>query len=32
MLMKILGPAMKKNFVKRTQKDMERFKELVEKQ
>jgi len=32
LLMKILGPAMKKNFVRRTQKDMERFKEMVEKQ
>ena len=32
LVMKILGPAMKKNFVKRTQKDMERFKEMVEQQ
>ena len=30
LLMKILGPAMKKNFVLRTQRDMERFKEMVE--
>lgn len=30
LLMKILGPALRKNFVKRTQKDMERFKEMVE--
>lgn len=30
LLMKIVGPLMKKNFVKRTQKDMERFKELAE--
>jgi hypothetical protein len=29
-LMKIMGPLMKNNFVKRTEKDMERFKELVE--
>jgi uncharacterized protein YndB with AHSA1/START domain len=28
--MKLLGPSLKKNFVRRTQKDMERFKELVE--
>ena len=28
--MKIVGPLMKKNFVTRTQKDMERFKELAE--
>jgi|SRR5688572_9530947 hypothetical protein len=32
LLMRILGPIMKKNFVMRTQKDMERFKELVENQ
>jgi hypothetical protein len=32
LVMKILGPAMKKNFVKRTQMDMERFKEMVENQ
>jgi hypothetical protein len=31
-LMRILGPVMKKNFVARTQKDMERFKEMVESQ
>lgn len=31
LLMKIVGPLMKKNFVIRSQKDMERFKELVEK-
>lgn len=30
LLMKILGPVMKKNFIIRTQKDMERFKEFVE--
>ena len=30
-LMRILGPLMKKNFVTRTQKDMERFKEMAEK-
>jgi hypothetical protein len=30
LVMKILGPAMKKNLVKRTQRDMEWFKELVE--
>lgn len=29
-LMKLLGPIMKKNFVRRTQRDMERFKKLVE--
>lgn len=29
-IMRILGPMMKKNFVARTQKDMERFKEMVE--
>jgi uncharacterized protein YndB with AHSA1/START domain len=28
--MKIVGPLMKKNFVKRTQRDMQRFKELAE--
>lgn len=28
--MKVLGPFLKKNFVRRTQKDMERFKEFVE--
>ncbi len=32
LLMRILGPIMTKNFVMRTQKDMERFKELVENQ
>ncbi|HKY55627.1 MAG TPA: SRPBCC family protein [Anaerolineales bacterium] len=32
MLMKILGSLMKKNFVVRTQRDMERFKEMVESQ
>jgi hypothetical protein len=31
-LMRILGPVMKKNFVARTQKGMERFKEMVERQ
>jgi hypothetical protein len=30
LLMKIVGPFMKKNFVTRTEKDMARFKELVE--
>jgi hypothetical protein len=30
-LMKIMGPLMKKNFVMRTERDMARFKELVEK-
>ena len=30
LIMKIMGPLMKKNFVARTQKDMERFKEMVE--
>lgn len=30
-LMKIMGPVMKKNLVARTQRDMERFKEFVEK-
>ena len=30
LVMRILGPLMKKNFVARTQKDMERFKEMVE--
>jgi len=32
LLMRILGPIMKKNFVTRTQRDMERFKEMVESQ
>ena len=32
LLMRLLGPIMKKNFVARTQKDMERFKEIVESQ
>ncbi len=30
-LMKIMGPVMKKNLVARTQRDMDRFKEFVEK-
>jgi len=30
LLMRLLGPIMKKNFVLRTQRQMERFKELVE--
>ena len=30
LLMKIMGNVMKKNFVKRTQRDMQRFKEIVE--
>jgi hypothetical protein len=32
LVMRILGPVMKKNFVARTQKDMERFKGMVESQ
>ena len=32
LFMRILGPIMKKNFVIRTQRDMKRFKELVENQ
>jgi hypothetical protein len=32
LMMRILGPIMKKNFVARTQKDMQRFKEMVESQ
>ena len=32
LLMRILGPVMKKNFVLRTQRDMQRFKEMVEKE
>ncbi len=31
-VMRILGPVMKKNYIARTQKDMERFKEMVENQ
>ena len=31
LLMKIVGPFAKKNYVKRSQRDMERFKEFVEK-
>ena len=31
LIMKIVGPLMKNNFVKRTEKDMERFKIMVEK-
>jgi len=30
LVMKMLGPLMKKNFVKRTQRDMQRFKDMVE--
>ena len=30
LIMKIMGPMMKKNFIARTQKDMERFKEMAE--
>jgi uncharacterized membrane protein len=30
LLMKIMGNVMKKNYVKRTQRDMQRFKEMVE--
>ena len=30
LIMKLMGPLMKKNFVTRTQKDMERFKEMTE--
>jgi hypothetical protein len=32
LVMRVLGPIMKKNFVARTQKDMGRFKEMVESQ
>ena len=32
LIMRILGPIMKKNFMVRTQKDMQRFKEMVENQ
>ena len=32
LFMRILGPIMKKNFVLRTQRDMERFKEMAESQ
>lgn len=32
LVMRILGPVMKKNYIARTQKDMERFKEMVENQ
>ena len=32
LIMKLMGPLMKKNFVARTQKDMERFKEMAESQ
>ncbi len=32
LVMRIAGPLMKKNYVARTQKDMERFKEMVERQ
>jgi hypothetical protein len=32
LVMRILGPIMKKNYVARTQKDMERFKKMVEDQ
>lgn len=32
LFMRILGPVMKKNFIMRTQKEMERFKEMVESQ
>lgn len=32
LIMRILGPIMKKNFVLRTRKDMERFKEMAERQ
>lgn len=31
-VMRILGPMMKKNYIARTQKDMERFKEMVQNQ
>jgi hypothetical protein len=30
LIMKIMGPMMKKNFIARTQKEMERFKEMAE--
>ena len=32
LIMKILGPLLKKNYVARTQRDMQRFKEMVESQ
>lgn len=32
LLMKIMGPVYKKNLVARTQRDMERFKEMIEKE
>jgi len=32
LIMKILGPLLKKNYIARTQRDMERFKEMVERQ
>ena len=32
LLMRILGPLLKKNYVARSRRDMERFKEMVEKQ
>jgi hypothetical protein len=32
LIMKILGPLLRKNYITRTQKDMERFKEMVESQ
>jgi uncharacterized protein YndB with AHSA1/START domain len=32
LVMRILGPLMKKNYVARTQKDMQRFKEMIESQ
>jgi hypothetical protein len=32
LIMKILGPVLKKNYVARSQREMERFKELVEKE
>lgn len=32
LIMRILGPIMKKNFVARTQRDMKRFKDMVENQ
>ena len=32
LIMRILGPLLKKNFVARTRRDMERFKEMLEHQ
>jgi hypothetical protein len=32
LLMKVVGPLLKKNYVARSQRDMERFKEMVERE